>query len=541
MEQRSEQRHLRVIVERMADGIIIADRQGAIRFANPAAEHLFGRPADDLVGEHFGFPIVREDTSAIEVVRPGDGVVHAELRVVDIEWEGEPSFLISLRDVTDRKRAEEQSRELQQEQAARTEAEAASQAKSEFLAIMSHELRTPLNAVLGYTDLLQLGVAGSLSDEQRQQLRRISASGRHLLSLVNEVLDLARIESGRLNVERRPIRTTEVADAALVMIQPQAEARGLSLSRTETVASPVCLGDSDRVRQILVNLLGNAVKFTPVAGTVTVDIGVADAAEPGARVRGDGPWVYIRVSDTGPGIAPEQHEQIFAPFVQAHSGHTRRKDGTGLGLTISRRLARLMSGDVTVHSVPGDGAVFTLWLPEAKEDAPRSEEVDHPLRGNEPAVQGLADIGEALMRDVGPVLDSFVARMRNESTGPGAESLRFSQLADHMPSLVADIAETLVVIEESRGEPSSIIADGTAIRRMISERHGVQRARLGWSVDALRHEHALLRAEVEGAIHRRFLGERDGRVAEATRVIDQLVIDAEACAVRALQRENGSE
>ena len=99
--------------------------------------------------------------------------------------------------------------------------------------------------------------------------------------------------------------------------------------------------------------------------------------------------------------------------------------------------------------------------------------------GNEPAVQGLADIGEALMRDVGPVLDSFVARMRNESTGPGARVLRFSQLADHMPSLVADIAETLVVIEESRGEPSSIIADGTAIRRMISERHGVQRARSG--------------------------------------------------------------
>jgi hypothetical protein len=358
---------------------------------------------------------------------------------------------------------------------------------------------------------------------------------------VNEVLDLARIESGRLNVERRPIRTNEVADAALVMIQPQAEARGLSLSRTETVTSPVCLGDPDRVRQILVNLLGNAVKFTPVAGTVTVDIGVADAAEPGARVRGDGPWVYIRVSDTGPGIAPEQHEQIFAPFVQAQSGHTRRKDGTGLGLTISRRLARLMSGDVTVHSVPGDGAVFTLWLPEGKEDGPRWEEVDHPLRGNEPAVHGLADIGEALMRDVEPVLDNFVARMRKESMGPGAETLRFSQLADHMPSLIADIAETLVVIEESRGEPSSIIADGTVIRRMIAERHGAQRARLGWSVDALRHEHALLRAEVEGAVRRRFLGEREGRVAEAIRVIDQLLIDAEACAARALQRENGSE
>src|SRR5215218_5312756 len=314
VDQRSEQRHLRVIVERMADGIVIADRQGTIRFANPAAEHLFGRPADDLVGEQFGFPIVREDTSAIEVVRPGDGVVHAELRVVDIDWEGEPSFLISLRDVTDRKRAEEQSRQLEQEQAARTEAEAASQAKSEFLAIMSHELRTPLNAVLGYTDLLQLGVAGSLSDEQRQQLRRISASGRHLLSLVNEVLDLARIESGRLNVERRPIRATEVADAAVVMIQPQAEARGLTIERVDGGMEPLCVGDPDRVRQILVNLLGNAVKFTPAAGSVMVDIGVADAPESAARVRGDGKWVYFRVTDTGPGIAADQLELIFAPF-----------------------------------------------------------------------------------------------------------------------------------------------------------------------------------------------------------------------------------
>jgi len=539
VERASDRTRLRVIVERIADGIIIADREGVIQFANPAAETLFGRPADDLVGEHFGFPIVREDTSAIEVVRPGGEVLHAELRVADIDWESESSFLISLRDVTDRKRAEEQARQLQQEQAARTEAEAASQAKSEFLAVMSHELRTPLNAVLGYTDLLQLGIAGSLSDEQRQQLRRISASGRHLLSLVNEVLDLARIESGRLNVERRPIRAADAADAAVVMIQPQAEARGLTIERVDGGMEPLCIGDPDRVRQILVNLLGNAVKFTPAAGSVIVDIGVADAPESAARVRGDGSWVYFRVTDTGPGIAADQLELIFAPFVQAQGGRTRGKDGTGLGLTISRRLARLMNGDVTVRSKLGDGAVFTLWLPEATDGAPHGSDVELPLRGREPAVQGLADIGEALMRDLEPVLDGFVARLREAPGVPGAESLHFSQLADHVPSLIADMAETLVIIEESRGEPSSIIADGTAIRRMISDRHGVQRARLGWTVDALRREHALLRAEVEGAIQRRFLGEREGRIAEAIRVIDQLVMDAEACAVRALERESG--
>jgi signal transduction histidine kinase len=535
-DRRAEQDRLRVIVQRMADGIVIADRDGVIRFTNPAAESLFGRPADDLLGEQFGFPVVRGDTSAIEVVRAGGEMLHAELRVADVEWEGEPSFLISLRDVTDRKRAEEQTRQLQQEQAARAEAEAASQAKSEFLAIMSHELRTPLNAVLGYTDLLQLGVAGALSDEQRQQLRRISASGRHLLSLVNEVLDLARIESGRLKVDRRVLRATEVADAAVVMIQPQAEARGLSVTRVETASMPVCLGDPDRVRQILVNLLGNAVKFTPAAGHVVVDIGVADEAESSARVRGDGTWVFFRVTDTGPGIAADQLEQIFAPFVQAQTGHTRRKDGTGLGLTISRRLARLMNGDVTVRSVLGDGAVFTLWLPEAKDEAPPSTDAEASLHGWEPAVKGLAEIGEALMRDLEPILDNFVGRLRESSEIPVAQSLQFSQLADHIPSLIADMAETLVVIEESRGEPSSMIADGTVIRRMIAERHGVQRARLGWTAEALRHEHGLLRAEVERAIHRRFLGEREERIAEAIRVIDQLVTDAETCAVRALER-----
>src|SRR5215216_3163036 len=152
--RRLDQSRLRSIVERMADGVVVVGFDGVIRFANPAAEQLFGRSADELTQTEFGFPAVTGDTAEIDVVRPGGGTVLAELRVVETEWEGEPSRLVSLRDITDRKRAEERAAQLDRERVARAEAEAANHAKSQFLAIMSHELRTPLNAVIGYSELL---------------------------------------------------------------------------------------------------------------------------------------------------------------------------------------------------------------------------------------------------------------------------------------------------------------------------------------------------------------------------------------------------
>ena len=202
--RRSNQAVLRHIVERLADGIVIVSADGLIQFVNPAAERLFGRSAQDLVGQEFGFPLSSSEATEIEIVRRGAGVVVAEFRLVDAAWEEKPAMLVSLRDVTDRKQAEERERLLEGERRARAEAEAANQAKSEFLAVMSHELRTPLNAVLGYAELLDLGVVGSLSPEQRQQVGRIAASGRHLLGLVNEILDLAKVEAGRMSVERLP-------------------------------------------------------------------------------------------------------------------------------------------------------------------------------------------------------------------------------------------------------------------------------------------------------------------------------------------------
>jgi signal transduction histidine kinase len=349
----------------MADGVVVVSLDGIIRFANPAAEQLFGRSADQLHGSDLGIPALSGETTEVEVQRPSGVPVTAELRVVDSDWEGEPARLISLRDVTDRK-------QLEREREARARAEAASKAKSDFLAIMSHELRTPLNAVIGYADLLDVGTAGPVTGDQRAHLARIRASGLHLLDLVNEMLDLARVGAGRLALVSGAASAVQTATAALALVSLGAEARGVAIS--EQCGGGIRAsyrGDPDRVRQILGNLLDNAVKFTQPGGQVRIECGVSATPEAEARLDGAGPWVYWRVEDTGIGIPPRQLTSIFEPFVQVEAGHTRSADGSGLGLTISRSLARLMKGDITVRSAVMAGSCFTLWLPAAS--APRVE------------------------------------------------------------------------------------------------------------------------------------------------------------------------
>jgi signal transduction histidine kinase len=526
---------LRGIVERLADGIVVVDRGGAIRFVNPAAEALFQRRADALTNAPFGFPLVVGETTEIEVVRPGGDVVTAELRVVESVWDGVPASLVSLRDVTDRKLAAERERELTEERSARLQAEAASQAKSQFLAMMSHELRTPLNAVLGYADLLSLGIAGPLTDAQRQQLERIVASGRHLLELVNEILDLARVEAGRLTVTRIPTAVVPAVDASLVLVQPLAEAHGLTIAaRVDRSARLVALGDEHRVRQILVNLLSNAVKFTPAGGSVRLVVETTTRPDPEAKlhaVSATRPWIALRVHDSGRGIAADQLERVFAPFVQGDHGLTRGRDGSGLGLAISRRLARLMSGDVTARSTLGEGSTFTLWLPAA--DAPPAPARLALLSGRDPQVRGLGEVGDALLREVESVVDTFVERLRAEPVCESARDLRFSQLTDHVATLIADMAGALVVLEEAAAQPSSLLEDGADIRRLVAERHGRQRARLGWAEAGLRREYAILCEELLRAIRRCFTPD-DGRVLEASAVVTRMLDDAERSSLRAL-------
>lgn len=246
--------------------------------------------------------------------------------------------------------------------ALRLEAEAASTAKSDFLAKMSHEIRTPINAMMGYAELLQMGIAGPVTSAQQAQLERIRASGNHLTELVGEILDLAKIEAGRMSVEERVASVGDVADAALALIRPQAATKGVELGASNGNGSPTFIGDPQRVQQILANLLSNAVKFTPGGGQVSVQCGLRPREE-NPNGRGEHDWACVTVKDTGVGIAPHDFDRIFQPFVQVDDGYTRNHGGTGLGLTISRSLAQMMGGDITVESAVGAGSRFTLWLP----------------------------------------------------------------------------------------------------------------------------------------------------------------------------------
>lgn len=252
------------------------------------------------------------------------------------------------------------------EQELADEARAASTAKSQFISSVTHEVRTPINAIIGYTNLLELQVAGPLTEEQRRFLARIRASSAHLLKLIEDVLDLGKVEAGRLTVREGTANVRAVLSAAVGLVEPQASEAGVTLDYQER-EDVHYRGDEDRVRQILVNLLANALKFTPRGGRVTATYASSTARDAEAQLAGDGPWVCIRINDTGIGIAHQASAAVFQPFVQADSTITRSFGGTGLGLSISRELARLMGGDLTLRSVLGEGSTFSLWLPAAIE------------------------------------------------------------------------------------------------------------------------------------------------------------------------------
>ena len=225
---------------------------------------------------------------------------------------------------------------------------AASEARSAFLATMSHELRTPLNAIIGYQSLLAEGIVGKLNDQQRAQLSRIRASADHLLGLIDEILTFSRLDAGKETLQREELDLRSLVAGAVTMVAPLAEAKGIKL-RDETSDARL-VTDGGKVRQILLNLLSNAIKFS-------------DDGEIVLRSERDGTTVTVSVTDTGIGIAPENLESVFDPFWQVEQRSTRRAGGTGLGLSVSRSLARLLGGEVTVQSSLNDGSTFNLMLP----------------------------------------------------------------------------------------------------------------------------------------------------------------------------------
>jgi protein-histidine pros-kinase len=339
----------RAMTRRMEYGLLHPNDRDII---SALIERVTGDPPNTQT--EFDYSIVRPDGTA--------RCVHGKVRLVD---EGRGRRLMgTVQDVTEQKRLEELA------DAARKNAEHANQAKTAFLTSMSHELRTPLNAILGYSELLMLGVRGPVSSDQQDALSRIQRSGAHLLALINDVLNFAKLKALQVRFLVADVPVSEVLESAASMVEPQASAKGLAFARPPCSPTLTVHVDQEKVLQILLNLLSNAIKFTDSGGRVTL---VATSFDRRRRAEdatlasrpASAPAVQFTVSDTGRGIASDQLATIFEPFVQVGQRLAGADQGTGLGLAISRDLARGMGGDLTVESTLGVGSTFTLTLPRA--------------------------------------------------------------------------------------------------------------------------------------------------------------------------------
>ena len=251
---------------------------------------------------------------------------------------------------TELEESNEQLQELSMEaEVARDEAQQANRAKSDFLAVMSHELRTPLNAIGGYTEIMELGIYGPVSERQKEALHRIARSQQMLLSLINDVLNFAKLDAGQVQYRMAEVSLEDALAPVESLLAPQLEGKQQQY-RFHCESPAVVHADRDKLQQIALNLLSNAIKFTPDGGTITLSC------------RGEGDFAVVEVTDTGIGIAPERLESVFDPFVQVDRALNRPHEGVGLGLAISRDLAQGMGGTLTVRSTPDEGSVFTLKL-----------------------------------------------------------------------------------------------------------------------------------------------------------------------------------
>jgi signal transduction histidine kinase len=345
--------HREIIGKPLLEAIPEIRDQGFIEILDrvlTTAEPWVGREAPVTLQRTPGAPLeIRYLDMVFQAMREADGTLSG----VVVHGSDITAQVLARRDVE--RLLGESERARAEAEAARREAESANRAKSEFLAVMSHELRTPLNAIAGYVELIELGIRGPVSAEQSADLARIQQSQRHLLGLINGVLNYARVEAGAVHYAVAPVDVDGVLASCEALVAPQMRARGLSFHRMPTPRGLCALADPEKLQQILLNLLSNAIKFTEPGGRITLRTESSDARSQ--------EMVCIAVTDTGIGIPAEQLARVFEPFVQVDATLTRTGEGTGLGLAISRDLARGMRGELTVASVVGDGSTFMLTLP----------------------------------------------------------------------------------------------------------------------------------------------------------------------------------
>ncbi|BAY30689.1 multi-sensor hybrid histidine kinase [Nostoc carneum NIES-2107] len=370
---RQSEAQFRAIFECSSIGIGLIDMKVELVDANPALcqmlgysrEELFGQRFTNYISQHKGDlelfgqlvsgihknPEQLTERHRIEMERlflhKEGGLVWTHLSVSVIrDSYGNPEFFLAIvEDITERKQTE---LKLRASQAA---AEAGSRAKSEFLATMSHELRTPLNAIMGLSQLLQQEMVGPLNEKQQEYISCVYSSGQHLLALINDILDLSKVEAGKEELFQLPLLVRDVCNYVISTVSDQAAYKGLQLTNEIDSEAEIFIGDERRVKQMLLNLLTNAIKFTS-AGTVSLEVKKVSNG------------ITFTVADTGIGIDPNNFQFLFEPFKQLDSRLNRQYEGTGLGLALTRKLARLHGGDVTVESALGQGSRFTLFLPD---------------------------------------------------------------------------------------------------------------------------------------------------------------------------------
>jgi PAS domain S-box-containing protein len=347
---------LRTIIDSLPVAVSVRDRQGRYVVVNRMIAERTGRAATDLLGKTLievwgeaGAPQAEDDRTILEAGGTQESQVlmdldpeslHLDIRrsVITLPG-GEPGVLTVAEDITERIRG--------------LAAMEVSAAKSRFFASLSHELRAPLNSMLGFAELLSSSGVESLTDRQQRYLANIRAGGDHLLALINDLLDLSRLEAGKLELRLEPVPLAEAAREVVERMVPVAAAKGVDLCASSSRSNSVAWADRRRVEQVLYNLLSNAIKFTPAGGSVTVRT---------QRLRGR---ACLWVRDTGVGISPAELERIFEEFTQLESGLAHRQAGSGLGLSVVRGLVGRMDGSIDVRSSPGRGSTFTVLLPPA--------------------------------------------------------------------------------------------------------------------------------------------------------------------------------
>ena len=438
----ASERHYRLLADNVSDVVLRTDPKGLVTYASPSCLDMSGYLPAELIGKHCGEFIHQEDAAAVYAAHMASFTgaqsavtVDYRLRRKSGNWTwleshmkpwiipgDETGGVISaIRDITARK-------ELEAELvAARDSAEGAARVKTSFLANMSHEIRTPMNGVLGFTDLVLMG---ELEPDQRRYVELIAESGRSMMQLLNDILDVSKIESGKMCIASEPIDLRDTLQCCANLMMPIAQTKDVNLSTNIDPAVPsYVLGDPLRVRQILLNLIGNAAKFTS-AGSITVVAAM------------DGDLIRFEVGDTGIGIPAERLDAIFDQFSQADEATAQRYGGTGLGLTISSQLTRLMGGTISVSSVMGTGTTFTVRLPLK---AATGVSVQTKCDVVSPSSKGFANKPRVLIAEDHDINQELIVALVRQA---GVD-----------PTLARDGAEAIAMVEESTrlGQPFQLI------------------------------------------------------------------------------------